>query len=138
MDDVIQLPPQALDLQHQPADLHAARGGTGAAAHIHQQHQNTPAEGGPQGEVLGGVAGGAHDSGGLKGGVLGRLVPALPQLHMQVHADESDGDGQNQQIPPQLLAAQGVLDPSPDNGVQQREIDARQKRKDDDHPCDGV
>ena len=91
VDDVIQLPPQALDLQHQAADLHAAGCGTGAAAHIHQQHQNTPAEGGPQGEVLGGVAGGAHDGGSLKRRVGDGFIPALSQLHVQVDADQADG-----------------------------------------------
>ena len=135
---MIQLTPQALDLQHQAADLHAAGCGTGAAAHIHQQHQNTPAEGGPQGEVLGGVAGGAHDGGSLKRRVGDGFVPALSQLHVQVDADQGDGGRQNQQIPPQLLAAQSVLDPASYNGVQQRKIDARQKRKGDDDPCDSV
>ena len=61
MEQLAQLRAEGFAQNHQPGNLHAAAGRPGAGADDHQQHQNTPAELGPQIKIRGAEARGGND-----------------------------------------------------------------------------
>ena len=61
MKQLAQLGAEGFAQNHQPGNLDAAAGRPGAGTHDHQQHQNTPAELGPQVKIRCAEARGGND-----------------------------------------------------------------------------
>ena len=82
MKQLAQLRAEGFAQNHQPGNLDAAAGRPGTGTHDHQQHQNTPAELGPQVKIRCAEARGGNDGRDGEKGVVKRVecVGNIPRM----------------------------------------------------------
>ena len=109
MQDLADIPPQALKDQQHPGYFDAAAGGAGAGTHHHQAQQDRLGEAGPQIKVCSGKACRRDDTGHLEKGVAESFF-SPGEGTPKIDGNEDYADGDDPQIQSQLL----VLEHTPE------------------------